>query len=148
MCAFCFSGQIAWRKRGTESLGSSPGLSRKIPTPETSHTAPVTVSIFCFCLFHAWCQRPLDCYVYWMLKVIMLLKSVFSVILSIQVSATISVMTESVQKKPLSVLCVHCFKIAKKFALCMNSVKFKFNGTNRRTEFILIILREKKCIKT
>lgn len=63
MYAFCFSGQIPWRKCGTESLGSSPGLSRKIPTPETSHTAPVTVSIFCFCSFHAWCQRLLDFYV-------------------------------------------------------------------------------------
>nr|XP_008197973.1 PREDICTED: spermatogenesis-associated protein 13 isoform X1 [Tribolium castaneum] len=38
------SGQFPWRRRGTESLGSSPGLPRKLVTQssETSHTAPVT----------------------------------------------------------------------------------------------------------
>ncbi|KXZ75736.1 Spermatogenesis-associated protein 13-like Protein [Tribolium castaneum] len=37
-------GQFPWRRRGTESLGSSPGLPRKLVTQssETSHTAPVT----------------------------------------------------------------------------------------------------------
>ncbi|XP_044261717.1 uncharacterized protein LOC123009457 [Tribolium madens] len=37
-------GQFPWRRRGTESLGSSPGLPRKLITQssETSHTAPVT----------------------------------------------------------------------------------------------------------
>ncbi|XP_066138350.1 uncharacterized protein RhoGEF3 isoform X1 [Euwallacea fornicatus] len=36
------SGQIPWRRQGTESLSSSPGIVRKIPTPEIAHTAPVT----------------------------------------------------------------------------------------------------------
>ncbi|XP_017768254.1 PREDICTED: uncharacterized protein LOC108556595, partial [Nicrophorus vespilloides] len=34
-------GQFPWRRRGTESLSSSPGLRRRTPT-ETSQTAPVT----------------------------------------------------------------------------------------------------------
>ncbi|XP_049821611.1 uncharacterized protein LOC109604696 isoform X2 [Aethina tumida] len=34
--------QTPLRRRGTESLGSSPGCQRKVPTPEVSHTAPVT----------------------------------------------------------------------------------------------------------
>ncbi|XP_030760452.1 uncharacterized protein LOC115885626 [Sitophilus oryzae] len=36
------SGDISWQRHGTDSLGSSPGLPRKIPTPEVAHTAPVT----------------------------------------------------------------------------------------------------------
>lgn len=43
MIVLYFRGQPP-RKQGTESLGSSPGSRRRPPTPETSHTAPVTVS--------------------------------------------------------------------------------------------------------
>ncbi|XP_057660132.1 mucin-2 isoform X2 [Diorhabda carinulata] len=35
-------GTLTWQKHGTESVGSSPGLPRKLPTPEPSLTAPVT----------------------------------------------------------------------------------------------------------
>ncbi|KAL1491966.1 hypothetical protein ABEB36_012477 [Hypothenemus hampei] len=34
--------QLPWKRQGTESLSSSPGIIRKIPTPEVAHTAPVT----------------------------------------------------------------------------------------------------------
>ncbi|XP_050499338.1 uncharacterized protein LOC126879961 isoform X2 [Diabrotica virgifera virgifera] len=36
------SGTLPWQRHGAESTGSSPGLPRKVPTPELSHTAPVT----------------------------------------------------------------------------------------------------------
>jgi hypothetical protein len=51
-----FSGQFPWRRRGTESLGSSPGLPRKIgsQTSETSHTAPVTVSSWFYLCYSEW----------------------------------------------------------------------------------------------
>ncbi|CAG9859561.1 unnamed protein product [Phyllotreta striolata] len=35
-------GTLPWQRHGTESVGSSPGPPRKLPTPEPSLTAPVT----------------------------------------------------------------------------------------------------------
>ncbi|CAH1126967.1 unnamed protein product [Ceutorhynchus assimilis] len=36
------SNQVPRKKQGTDSVRSSPGIIRKIPTPEVAHTAPVT----------------------------------------------------------------------------------------------------------